>query len=75
MAAELKYGTKPWFRRNPENKTKFPIQQWEQLIADATGQTLPTANSIQTNIETGITATSEKTGLYLDNLEIRIERK
>jgi hypothetical protein len=96
LAAELKYGSKPWFRQRSGNEVKFPVQQWvqikayvllrndeagvvkiwqdDQLIVDASGQTLPTANSIQTNIETGITATSEKTMLYLDNFEVRIER-
>ncbi|MBL8028424.1 MAG: T9SS type A sorting domain-containing protein [Fibrobacteres bacterium] len=50
-----------------------PIKLWQdgQLIIDTIGRTLPTTNSIPTNLEVGISATSVFTEMFLDNVQLR----
>jgi hypothetical protein len=50
------------------------IQVWQDnvLIIDTTGKTLPTYNSVQTNLEVGITASSVATVLYMDNISAQV---
>jgi Polysaccharide lyase len=48
------------------------LEIWQdgQQVLRANGKTLPTANSIQSSLEVGISATSDATVLYVDNLRI-----
>ena len=48
------------------------IEIWQDdvKIIDTTGQTLPEADSLLNALEVGITATSEETVLYVDDVVI-----
>lgn len=51
------------------------VEVWQNgvQIINANGITLPTSNSIQTNLELGITATSAATELFMD--DVRVDTK
>lgn len=51
------------------------IQLWQndELIVDAVGRNIPLANWVQTNIEIGISATSEATVLFVDDVRFSNE--
>jgi len=53
------------------------IEVWQEgvKIIDEKGKTLPTFNSIQTNLEVGITATSQNSVIYADNISLRVVKK
>ena len=94
LSAELKYGTKPYYRQDEAARISFPKKQWVHVkayflldegsngivrvwqdgvkIIDTTGKTLPTSNSVQTNMEVGISATNVYTVMYMDNLLLDI---
>ncbi len=48
------------------------VEVWQDgiRIINATGTTLPTSNSIQTNVEIGITATSVAVDMFVDDIRI-----
>jgi len=50
------------------------VKVWQNdvLIIDQKGQTLPTSNSIQTNIEIGITACDQETEMYMDDVKVSV---
>jgi len=53
------------------------VELWQDgtKIVDAYGKTIPTFNSVQTNLEIGISATSTATVLYMDNILLVVSRK
>lgn len=59
--------------RNDETG-EIKVWQNNELIIDKKGKTLPTSNSIQTSIETGITATDMNTIMHLDNFRIKVDK-
>lgn len=48
------------------------IELWldDQLVIDDTGQTLPLADTVLNSLEVGISATSEETTLFMDDLKV-----
>ena len=48
------------------------IELWldDQLVIDDNGQTLPLADTVLNSLEVGISATSEETILFLDDLQV-----
>ena len=59
---------KVYFFMDEGSGGKIKVWQDGVEIVNLTGKTLPTANSIQTNLEIGITATAQNTVMFIDNL-------
>lgn len=78
---EVNFPTEKWVRIKLRVTLKSDLSgsvrvwQDDQLIIDQTGKTLPTSNSIQTNLEVGITATSQSAVVYMDNISLSTVRQ
>lgn len=65
---------KVYFLMDHENNGNVKVWQDGILIIDAQGKTLPTSNAVQTSLEVGISATSETTALFMDNIRAEVIR-
>ena len=78
--SELSFPSEQWvnikwqFDLSETDNGTIKVWQDNVLIIDETGKTLPTSNSIQSNIELGITATDQHTIMYVDNFKIMINK-